>query len=205
MCGRYAAAKDPAALVEEFEIGGPPRERLSPDFNVAPTKPVYIVVERPGADDRPERCLDVARWGLIPSWAKDAAIGSRLINARVETLADKPAFRTAYARRRCIVPADGFYEWYVPTDGGSTRRKQPFYIHPADGSSLAMAGLYERWRDPSLPDDDAGAWRTSCTVITTAASEAVRHIHDRMPMTVARRDWATWLAVCARTWPQTAL
>ena len=193
VCGRYAAATDPAALVEEFEVSAPPEELLEPDYNVAPTKRVYIVVDRPVPDraGERERALVVARWGLIPSWAKDASIGARLINARAETLGEKPSFRSAYAKRRCLVPADGFYEWYVPESGAA--RKQPFFIHPADGSRLAMAGLYEWWRDPALDEDDPDSWRLTCTVITTDATDDIGRIHDRMPMTVAREDWAAWL------------
>ena len=193
MCGRYAAATDPAALVAEFEVSAPPEERLDPDYNVAPTKRVYIVVDRPVPEGTGEweRELAVARWGLIPSWAKDASIGARLINARAETLAEKPAFRSAFAKRRCLVPADGYYEWYVPQSGAE--RKQPFFIHPTDGSRLAMAGLYEWWRDPARDEDDPQAWRLTCTVITTDATDAIGRIHDRMPMTVARQDWAAWL------------
>ena len=198
MCGRYAAAKDPAALVEEFDVVAAPEEALQPDYNVAPTKKVYLVVDKQG-ESGPHRALVVGRWGLVPSWAKDPSIGSRMINARAETVAEKPAFRRAFAKRRCLVPADGYYEWYLPTspDAPTGRSgkplKQPFFIHPADGSSLAMAGLYEWWRDPTRADDDPAAWRLTCTVITTEASDAVGRIHDRMPMTIPRGDWATWL------------
>lgn len=195
MCGRYAAAKDPAALAEEFEAVAP-TEALAPDYNVAPTKKVYVVVDRP-VDDTVTRTLEVARWGLVPSWAKDPSIGSRMINARAETVAEKPAFRRAFAKRRCLLPADGYYEWYQPEDGPTGARgkplKQPFFIRPADGSSLAMAGLYEWWRDPSREDGDPDAWRLTCTVITTEASDEIGRIHDRMPMTVARARWADWL------------
>jgi putative SOS response-associated peptidase YedK len=202
MCGRYAAAKDPAALVEEFEVDAAPEEQLAPDYNVAPTKKVYLVVDRPvdreHADVR-ERALVAGRWGLIPSWAKDPSIGSRMINARAESVADKPSFRSAFAKRRCLIPADGYYEWYTPTDPAAPTGKagkplkQPFYIHPADGASLAMAGLYEWWRDPGFPEGDPNAWRLTCTVITTDATDDVGRIHDRMPMTIARTDWAKWL------------
>ncbi len=207
MCGRYAAAKDPAALAEEFEVAAAPEELLEPDYNVAPTKRVYVVLDRK-RDEHLERALVVARWGLVPSWAKDPSIGSRMINARAETVAEKPAFRRAFAKRRCLVPADGYYEWYAPTSPdapdspdsaerkkGKTGRplKQPFFIHPADGSSLAMAGLYEWWRDPSRADDDPSAWRLTCTILTTDAADEVGRIHDRMPMTIARSDWAAWL------------
>ena len=210
MCGRYAAAKDPAALVEEFEVVAPPEELLEPDYNVAPTKRVYVVLDRE-REAVTERTLVVARWGLIPSWAKDPSIGSRMINARAETVAEKPAFRRAFAKRRCLVPADGYYEWYSPrapdapdapdslaSKKGKTGKppkqpKQPFFIHPSDGSSLAMAGLYEWWRDPSRADDDPLAWRLTCTILTTDAADEVGRIHDRMPMTIARGDWAAWL------------
>jgi putative SOS response-associated peptidase YedK len=198
MCGRYAAAKDPAALAEEFEVEATPEESLQPDYNVAPTKKVYLVVDR-AREDVAERALVIGRWGLVPSWAKDPSIGSRMINARAETVAEKPAFRRAFAKRRCLIPADGYYEWYLPTSPdapvgkGGKPLKQPFYIHPADGSSLAMAGLYEWWRDPTRDDDDPAAWRLTCTVITTEASDEVGRIHDRMPMTIAPADWAAWL------------
>ena len=171
---------------------------MHPYYNVAPTKKVYAVVDKAG-DEGTARSLVIARWGLVPSWAKDPSIGSRMINARAETVAEKPAFRRALAKRRCLIPADGYYEWYLPTSPdapvgkGGKPLKQPFFIHPADGSSLAMAGLYEWWRDPTREDDDPQAWRLTCTVITTEASDAVGRIHDRMPMTIARADWATWL------------
>ena len=198
MCGRYAAAKDPAALVEEFEVVAAPEESLRADYNVAPTKKVYLVVDKQH-DDTVERSLVIGRWGLVPSWAKDPSIGSRMINARAETVAEKPAFRRAFAKRRCLVPADGYYEWYVPTSpdapvGTSGKPlKQPFFIHPSDGSSLAMAGLYEWWHDTTRAEDDPEAWRLTCTIITTEASDEVGRIHDRMPMTIARSDWSAWL------------
>jgi putative SOS response-associated peptidase YedK len=157
---------------------------------------VYVVVDG-RVDDALTRTLEVARWGLVPSWAKDPSIGSRMVNARAETVAEKPAFRRAFAKRRCLLPADGYYEWYQPEDGPTGARgrplKQPFFIRPADGSSLAMAGLYEWWRDPGREDGDPQAWRLTCTVITTAASDELGRIHDRMPMTVGRSGWAAWL------------
>jgi putative SOS response-associated peptidase YedK len=198
MCGRYAAAKDPDALAEEFEVVSTPEETLSADYNVAPTKKVYIVVDRE-VEEAEQRTLTIARWGLVPSWAKDPSIGSRMINARAETVAEKPAFRRAFAKRRCLVPADGYYEWYLPTSPdapvgkGGKPLKQPFFIRPVDGSSLAMAGLYEWWRDTTRPDDDPHAWRMTCTVITTESSDDVGRIHDRMPMTIPRVDWSSWL------------
>lgn len=198
MCGRYAAAKGTAALAEEFEASASPGEDLPADFNVAPTTRVHLVVDRAVEGGR-ARTLEVGRWGLIPSWAKDPSIGSRLINARSETVATKPAFRSAFAKRRCLVPADGYYEWYTPTEPGAAvgkagkPLKQPFYIHPADGSSLAMAGLYEWWRDPTVAEGDESAWRLTCTIITTEATDDIGRIHDRMPMTIDREDWPAWL------------
>jgi putative SOS response-associated peptidase YedK len=212
MCGRYASAKDPSALIEEFEIDeSRVDEPLPADYNVAPTKEVYAVMARrseaaddPSEEDAPSRQLRAVRWGLVPSWAKDRAIGSRMINARAETLAEKPAFRRAFGKRRCLLPADGYYEWYAPqnadaltTKEGTTTKgkpkKQPFYIHRADGGSLAMAGLYEWWRDPSLEADDPSAWLLSATIITTNAADAVGRIHDRMPVVIDEGDWETWL------------
>ena len=201
------AASDPNALAEEFETSVPP-ERLDADYNVAPTKRVYIVVDRE-RDEVRERSLEVARWGLVPSWAKDPAIGSRLVNARAETLAEKPSFRTAFAKRRCLVPADGFYEWYQPEGGagggGRAPAKQPFFIARRDGHPLAMAGLYEWWADPERAKDDPERWLLTCTVITTNATDEVGRIHDRMPMAVRREDWPRWLDPSSETPPGTLL
>ena len=148
MCGRYASSRRPQDLIEEFEvIEDKVKEPLAPDFNVAPTKPVYAVVERPPSEDKsaePLRQLRTLRWGLIPSWAKDPSIGNRMINARMETVAEKPAFRRAFSSRRCLLPADGYFEWYPTEELGKTGKplKQPFFIRPRDGGVLAMAGLY---------------------------------------------------------------
>ena len=138
------------------------------------------------------RELRVVRWGLVPSWAKDPAIGSRLINARVETVDSKPSFRSAFAKRRCLLPADGFYEWLKVEEDGKTR-KQPYYIHRADGGELAFAGLYELWRDKSAPDDDPQAWLWTAVIITTTAPDEVGRIHDRMPMVIGQAGWSDWL------------
>ncbi len=194
MCGRYAASRNPDDLVEEFEVDRVEvSERLQPDYNVAPTKDVYAVLTRRAKDlpddAPPPRQLRVLRWGLVPSWAKDPSVGNRLINARVETVDVKPSFRRAFAARRCLLPADGYYEWYVRESGP----KQPFYLHPRDGGSLAMAGLYEFWRDPTKDADDPGAWLATCVIITAEAADELGHIHDRMPMVVAPADWSAWL------------
>lgn len=204
MCGRYASSRKPADLVEEFgvdrvDVSTP----LEPDFNVAPTKDVYAVLDRhprhDGAEAIPQRRLATVTWGLVPSWAKDRSIGNRMINARVETLAEKPAFKRAFSKRRCLLPADGYYEWYPAqrSDGGKPV-KQPFFIRPKDGGILAMAGLYEIWRDPAVAgDDDPGAWLWSATVITTRAEDSLGQIHDRMPMLVERTRYDEWLDASA--------
>lgn len=199
MCGRYASSRRPEDLVEEFEIVQSRVDTpLAPDFNVAPTKEVYAVVERPPSkegEEPPERQLRVLRWGLVPSWAKDPSIGNKMINARMETVAEKPAYKRAFAKRRCLLPADGYFEWYPTsqlTKAGKPR-KQPFFIRPQDHGTLAMAGLYEIWRDPTRADDDPERFRWTCTVLTTQAEDAVGHIHDRMPLMVEPERWSAWL------------
>ena len=194
MCGRYAASRDPAALVEEFGVEVPPVVELPPRYNIAPTND-----GKPDDSGHHPRRLDVARWGLVPSWAKDAAVGNRMINARAETVAEKPSYKRALASRRCLVPADGFYEWQSPPKGsiaatGTKPRKQPYFLHPADGTGLAMAGLYEWWRDKDVEDDeDPRAWLLSTTIITTSARDEVGQIHDRMPVAVLPEQRDGWL------------
>jgi len=199
MCGRYASSRRPEDLIEEFEVEEPRvAASLEPDYNVAPTKEVYAVVQRPPSresDERPRRQLRVLRWGLVPSWAKDPSIGNRMINARMETVAEKPAYKKAFAVRRCLLPADGYFEWY-PTEQKTQAgkpRKQPFFIRPRDGGTLAMAGLYEIWRDPTRDEDDPERFRWTCTVLTTEAEDSVGHIHDRMPLMVEPDRWGRWL------------
>lgn len=176
VCGRYASSRSALDLQAHFEADDPPEEHLPPSWNVAPTDPVHVVLQR--AD---RRRLTVARWGLVPSWAKDAKGAARLINARRETLADKPAFRAAYARRRCLVPADGYYEWQRV--GGT---KQPWFLSDRSGEPLAMAGLYEVW-GPA----EQRLW--TCTVVTTEAADELGQIHDRTPLLVPRQAWGRWL------------
>ena len=198
MCGRFVSARKRLELLEEFgverdHVAASPDSEPDADYNVAPTKRIYAVVERPARDDQPQaRELRVVRWGLVPSWAKDAAGGARLINARAETVAVKPAFRRAFAKRRCILPADGYYEWQQISDGGK-KRKQPYFIFRTDRAALAFAGIYELWRDQSLPDDHERAWLWTAAIITTQATDDVGQIHDRMPMVIARDHWADWL------------
>jgi putative SOS response-associated peptidase YedK len=202
MCGRYASSRSPEDLAEEFEVLDPRLERaIPPSWNVAPTDEVYAVMERASRDDEgrkadePTRQLRALRWGLVPSWAKDASIGSRMINARMETVAEKPAFRKAFAARRCIVPADGYFEWYETQQrtAKGKPRKQPFFITPGDGSSLAMAGLYEIWRDPSKAEDADDRFRWTCTILTTEATDDLGRIHDRMPLLVEPERRHEWL------------
>jgi putative SOS response-associated peptidase YedK len=198
MCGRYASSRRPEDLVEEFEVEQVDvREDLEPDYNVAPTKPVYAVFDRRKRDESElaVRRLAVVRWGLIPSWAKEASIGNRLINARMETVAEKPAFRRAFASRRCLLPADGYYEWYETeaTNAKGKPIKQPFFITRGDGGVLAMAGLYEIWRDPDVAEEEPDAFRWTCTVLTTSAEDSLGHIHDRMPLLVEPERYSAWL------------
>lgn len=193
MCGRYASARSRIELAEEFgvelDLAG---EALPPDYNVAPTKRVYAVLSRPEPDGgAAARQLRAVRWGLVPSWARDTSIGSRLINARAETVSEKPAFRSAFARRRCLLPADGYYEWQQPR--GAKGRKQPYFICRADRGPLAFAGLYELWRDRAVPQDHPDAWLWTAVIITTTAPDELGEIHDRMPMVIDRGSWAGWL------------
>jgi putative SOS response-associated peptidase YedK len=198
MCGRYASARKRIELLEEFSVQRDKvTEPLQPDYNVAPTKPVYAVMTRERSDDQDgaptaKRELRVVRWGLVPFWAKDISIGSRMINARAETVSEKPAFRHAFVKRRCLLPADGYYEW-MKLEGPRGQVKQPYYITRKDGGPLAFAGLYELWRDRSVPDGDPDAWLWSTTIITTSAPDELGKIHDRMPMVIGHDRWADWL------------
>lgn len=193
MCGRYADFRSAQALADAFGIDPEHIEddvRLQPArWNVAPTTNVRIVVER-AADDGPTRSLRLARWGLVPGWAKDPGIGVTMINARSETLAEKPAFRKALTARRCLVPADGYYEWLAQGTGP----KQPYWIHPAGGGGVAFAGLYEFWRDHS--GAEPGPWLVSTTIITASSADSppgLREIHDRRPVALPAEAWDDWL------------
>jgi putative SOS response-associated peptidase YedK len=199
MCGRFVSARKRLELLEQFAAT---RDTVAADrnadYNVAPTKRIYAVLEHTPADKKgpdvapedatPERELRLLRWGLVPFWAKDTKGGSRLINARAETVASKPSFRAAFAKRRCLIPADGYYEWMT-----EDKVKQPYYIHRADGGLLAFAGLYELWRNKEVPDDHDDAWYWSATIITTEAADEIGRIHDRTPMVVPAESWTDWL------------
>ncbi|MBK9178254.1 MAG: SOS response-associated peptidase [Acidimicrobiales bacterium] len=181
MCGRFASATPPDRLARYFDAALGAEALLGPSYNVAPTNDVYVVV-----DTAEGRTVEAFHWGLVPIWAEDLAVGNRMINARGDTLATKPAFRSAFQKRRCLVPADGFYEWRsVP----GQRRKQPYYIHRVDGEPLAFAGLWEVWRGP----DRAGDPVRSTTIVTTDANDLVRPIHDRMPVILPPSAWDAWL------------
>jgi Uncharacterized conserved protein len=186
MCGRYALSLAGADLSDFFEIDEVAGPLPAPSYNIAPTDPVIAVLERI-RDERPTRLLAELRWGLVPSWAKDASGAARLINARVETVADKPSFRTAYAKRRCLLPATGYYEWQPATGPTGKPVKQPYFIRPADGEPLVMAGLYEYWKAPDA------SWLVTATVLTTSATDELGRLHDRMPMAVSREHWEAWL------------
>ncbi len=192
MCGRYANSRPDADLIDAFAVTETVGEQLPPSWNVAPTQSVRVVLERaprhhPG--DAAVRQLRTARWGLVPSWARDVTIGSRLINARAETITAKPAFKAAAARRRCLIPADGYYEW---EKRAGQRAKQPFFLHRGD-SLLAFAGLYELWPDPAADPDNPDRWLWSCTVLTTTAPDSLGHIHDRSPVLLGPDLAADWL------------
>ncbi|GAA1972293.1 SOS response-associated peptidase [Isoptericola halotolerans] len=206
MCGRYASFTDAQSLADDLALAEVAEDArlLGPRWNVAPTDDVRIVVEKPRRERLDDgrtvageitRSLQRARWGLVPSWAKDPGIGSRMINARSETLLDKPAFARPLAVRRCLVPADGYYEWRRLEAPPGTRKvpKQPYWIHPADDGVAAFAGLYEFWRDPGRSDDDPDRWLVSATIVTTAAAGGLERIHDRMPVTLPPATWDVWL------------
>ncbi|MDO5533818.1 MAG: SOS response-associated peptidase [Propionibacteriaceae bacterium] len=187
MCGRFAASASVEDIIETFAIDEVVEEPL-PTFNAAPTDAVPAVVERLDKEtNQTVRKLVTPRWGLVPSWSKDARGGARMINARAETVAEKPAFRKAFAARRCLIPADGFYEWTPTTGPGGKPAKQPWFISMTEPGPFVMAGLYEFWKSPE------GAWLTTCTIITTQATDAVGHLHDRMPMVILPEHWAAWL------------
>jgi putative SOS response-associated peptidase YedK len=196
MCGRFVSASSPALLADRFavdEIDDSVGEAPVPDYNVSPRRSVLAVREH---DDH--RVLSRLRWGLVPSWAKDPSIGDKMINARAETVAEKPAYRRAFATKRCIVPADGFYEWKrgpAPVGGGKPV-KQPYFIHRRDGEPLAFAGLWEVWKVPEGNDSGLGGpdgWLRSCAIVTGPANAVLEPIHDRMPVVLPESAWEEWL------------
>lgn len=190
MCGRYAAAASLTELVEEFAVAEVTGKIPGPRWNIAPTDPIAVITRR---KDAPGRGLRVMRWGLVPAWSQGP--GERrapLINARAETVSSKPSFRQGFASRRCVVPMAGYYEWQSATDNGKPVR-QPWYLHRRDHTIAAAAAIYEWWRDDSLPADHPAAWLASCAIITTAATDDVGHLHDRMPVLLEKSHLDVWL------------
>lgn len=178
MCGRFVLMTPGRSLAEKFGLSEEPF--LEPRYNIAPTQMVAIIRLRPEAS---ERALVFVKWGLIPFWAKDRSIAPKLINARAETAAEKPAFRAAFKYRRCLIPADGFYEW----QSRPKRAKQPYLITASDGKPFAFAGLWEHWESPD------GEVAESCTILTTDSNELVQVLHDRMPVILHEKDYELWL------------
>jgi putative SOS response-associated peptidase YedK len=176
-----------------------------PDYNVSPRRNVLAVRTQAVDEKSTQRVLSRLRWGLVPSWAKEVKIGDRMINARAETVASKPAYRRAFANKRCLIPADGFYEWKAGVASGDAKpRKQPYFIHRRDGEPMAFAGLWEVWKVPDgVPDaggvsvggsvGGADGWLRSCVIVTTAANELMAPIHNRMPVILGESAWEQWL------------
>lgn len=182
MCGRYSLSAPPAQLVEHFGLDECPD--FAPRYNIPPGTDIPVIRQSPEG----RRVLHLLRWGLVPHWAKDASIGAKLNNARGESVAGKPSFRDAFRRRRCLIPASGFYEWQARADG-----KQPYFVILASGEPMALGGLWESWRAA-----DGSILRTAC-IITTGPNETMAPIHDRMPVIVAREHWQQWLGGQADT------
>lgn len=181
MCGRYVLYGPQSRLTERFSLQECPD--FPPRYNIAPTSDVLVIRQRPEVG----RVVQLVRWGLVPNWAKDITIGAKLNNARAETVAEKPSFRTSFAKHRCLIPANGFYEWKVVSESGMVR-KQPYYIRPGEKDGFfAFAGLLARWRAP-----DGTELVTTC-IITTAANALMEPIHDRMPVILEPRTWDAWL------------
>ncbi len=178
MCGRFGLFVAPEVLEEYFSLTEPVALPLEPRYNLTPGQAVAVVREHDG-----RRRVDALKWGLIPFWAKDATIGRRLVNARLDGVATKPAYREAWQRRRCLIPASGFYEWSEPRGG----RKRPHFVRPARDPLLALAGLWERWRTPE------GEKLETCVIVTVDASRELAPIHDRMPLLIPRHAHALWL------------
>jgi putative SOS response-associated peptidase YedK len=193
MCGRFTLRTPATVLIEQFdlEVGADRQlELFEPRYNIAPTQEILVVRAN---RDNGRRTAATMRWGLIPSWTKQLAPGPPMINARAESLAEKPMFRTAFRQRRCLIPADGFYEWQKPT-GGGRGKKQPFHIHRADNRPFAFAGLWDSWTSKAdTSGDEPPLAIESCTIVTTTANDALRTLHDRMPVILAAGDYTLWL------------
>lgn len=187
MCGRYAQTRSDDQIARDLQVAAILGDQLDPSWNIAPTQGVRVAVERL-VDDELVRELRTARWGLVPSWAKDPAIGSRMINARSETVTEKPAFRASAAKHRAIQPADGYYEWQPSPTGPKT----PYYLHGGE-APLFFAALYAWWRDPARAEDDPERWLLTSTILTHPATDELGHIHDRTPVIIPPDLVSTWL------------
>lgn len=179
MCGRFSSSSKPEQIKKEFKVAVEDPAIFKPRYNIAPSQMIPVVLDRTG-----ERIVAQLKWGLVPSWAKDALIGSRMINARAETLMEKPSFREAYKSRRCIIPASGFYEWQRAEKGA----KQPFYFYLTNKEVFGFAGLWEKWVDKK-----SGESLETCTIITTEANDVLKPVHDRMPVILQAADYDEWL------------
>lgn len=192
MCGRFVVAEVGSELVGMLRVDVESDDLPGPSYNVAPTARAAIVLDS-AKTEPPTRRLEPARWGLVPAWAKDVSIGTRAFNARAEDAEDKPMFRKALEKRRAVVPASGYYEWKQVTGADGATTKIPHYIHPADGSPLFFAGLYEWWKDASKADDDPDRWLLSFTILTRDAIGRLGSIHDRMPLFLDADFADAWL------------
>lgn len=189
VCGRFVSSSPPEVIADYFDVdtAGEMAPGSQPRFNVAPTTDVFVVYTEGGL-----RRLDAFHWGLVPSWAKDLSVGNRMINARSETVSEKPAFRNLFRSRRCIVPADGFYEWKAPPpDAPRGTRKQPYFIHRPDGEPYAFAGLWTQWHGRDATGEEVTV--RSTTILTGPANEPMAALHDRMPIILAPGSWSEWL------------
>jgi putative SOS response-associated peptidase YedK len=191
VCGRFVSTSTPEQIAAYFGASFE-GDALAPSYNVAPTNDIYAVVR----DQGETRSVRAFHWGLVPMWAKDTKIGSSMINARAETLSEKPSFKGLLRKRRCIIPIDGFYEWQAAVAGAPLSPKgkpikRPMFIHRVNGEPLAVAGLWSIWRDKAGPPD--GAWLHSCTIITTSANATMLPVHERMPVILGAESWGEWL------------
>ncbi|WP_354642258.1 SOS response-associated peptidase [Kitasatospora camelliae] len=203
MCGRFASSTRPEDLVDLFGVRQwDPAETLAPSWNVAPTNAAFAVLERlPKGGREPVRQLRVLRWGLVPAWSNSPETAVKMINARADTVHEKPAYRQAFAARRCLLPVDGYYEWQTakvpapagPEDGWGRPPRQPYFVSRVDGAPLALAGLFEFWRNRQVPGDHPDAWLVTCTVVTTEAEPLLAPIHERMPLFVDPDGYDAWL------------
>jgi putative SOS response-associated peptidase YedK len=184
MCGRFVSSSPPDELATYFDVEAVSETVLEPNYNVAPSLDVYVVVESGGI-----RRLDTFHWGLVPFWAKDPSTGNKMINARAESVTEKNAYKHAFKKRRCIIPVDGFYEWKkIP----GQKAKQPYFVQRKDGEPLALAGLWEVWRPKDDTERETDPLR-SCTIITGEPNEKIADIHDRMPVILPPSAWDAWL------------